>query len=93
MHDQEYVISALQILTARVKRKKGFEIKLSCNDELISILSDAVQMLKKQTDIVLCKDCVYFSSADENDANENLCAHIMMITKPDGFCVDGTKRE
>ena len=49
-------------------------------------------MLHREYELVRCKDCVYFCSEEENDAKENLCRHILMKVKPEGFCADGIRR-
>lgn len=42
--------------------------------------------------IVRCKDCAFFSPADQNDSEKDLCFHIMMVTHRDGFCCDGQRK-
>ncbi len=84
MIDREEVIMALKMLTTRVKKGAGTVIKISCNEEFISILSGAVELLKEQEVKPLrCKECSYHRKDD-------WCVECRRIVKESDYCSFGS---
>jgi len=55
-------------------------------------LTDALELLEKQPEIVLCKDCISWDKGHTEECNnlDSICFHNGWC-KPDWFCADGEK--
>ena len=79
MADKEKVVKGLEQFKADFKPFCG-------NNSDWSRVDDALALLKEQSDVVLCKDCKFYT-------DPQICPVFGMDRYYDWFCADGERRE
>ena len=64
---------------------------ISCGDPLMELLKDVRELLKEQTEIVLCKDCKH-KEESISPSWEAWCNRLHCGCDLDWFCADGERR-
>ena len=97
MADREKVIKGLTHCTAwaglhecqpKVGEDCPYVDEADCK---LTIMRDALELLKEQPEIVRCKDCIHWDNLTKFCGTHSSCFTVQR-TLPDWFCADGERR-